>query len=215
MKRKYALLALALLALSGCSSGKDRSTSRIEPGDGTDINTGQPVSSNYFSHINENTSDSAFTYTIKKFLAIAPDETTSDIDIGIVRANTESNKEGMQVRLNLGTASFSDWSSVDPSQMSLEIKIFDSYTYPISQGGQGLAPLKTTFPAGLGRIELLANNEVKVLFEDLSGLVWLKGTLNGDTFSGRMYFDNSENPYNGVFGNFTFPKCALTSSCSQ
>ncbi|MCB0348025.1 MAG: hypothetical protein KDD37_04280, partial [Bdellovibrionales bacterium] len=195
MKRKYLALALAVLALSGCGSDNSRDTARVPtPGDGGgDINTGQPVDSIYYSHINENISDAEFTHIIKKFLAIAPDETVDDIDIGTVKAQTNSNKEGMQVRLNLGLREneFVDWSNVDPSKMTLEIKIYDSYTYPTSQGGQGLAPLKTIFSAGLGRLEILPNDEIKVLFEDLSGLVWLKGTLNGNTFSGRMYFDNS------------------------
>lgn len=220
MKRKYALLALAMLALSGCGSDEKRLVREPAPtignGDnGGDNNTGQPVSNIYYSHIKDSISDAAFTLKIKQFLAIAPDETTADIDIGTVKANSDSQTEGLQVRLNLGLSSsaFTTWTDIDASRMDLEIRIYDSYTYPVSQGGQGLGAIKTVFPAGLGRIEQ-DGSDIRIIFEDASGMVWLKGNFTGDQFTGRMYFDNANNAYNGAFGNFVFPKCVLfTNGC--
>jgi hypothetical protein len=206
MKRKYALLALALLALSGCGSDDTRTSARVggTGGDNSGSNTGQPVSQQYYSHISDAVSDAAFTLKIKEFLAIAPDETTSDsLIVGLVKANTESNVEGMRVRLNLGLASsaFTTWMDLDPSTMNLEILIFDAVA--ATEGA-----IRTTFPAGLGRIEE-DGSDVRVIFQDDVGMVWLKGNFVNDQFVGRMYFDNSLNAYQGALGNFKFPKCVL------
>jgi hypothetical protein len=213
MKRKYALLALALLALSGCGSDDSgRTPTRVDGngGDNGGSNTGQPVSQEYFSHIKDNVGDAAFTLKIKEFLAIAPDETTADsMIVGLVKANSDSNVEGMRVRLNLGLAysAFTTLIDIDPSNMNLEILIYDAVA--ATEGA-----IRTTFPAGFGRVEQ-DGSDVRLIFEDDVGMVWFKGNLVNDQFVGRMYFDNTLNAYQGALGNFVFPKCVLfTNGCN-
>lgn len=224
MKRKYALLLLALFALSGCSSDKGRGgRAPIEPEGG---NTGQPVESVYYSHITDSISDIDFTWKIAEFIAVPGSDPTdpygsqsaSEVypdELGIVKARTESNKEGMRVRINLGLTNnqFASWDDVNPSEMELQIIIYDEYTYPVGQGlGEGLAPYILTFPKGLGSLQDASSGEKRIVFTDATGSVWFTGSLNGNEFTGRMHFDNNGYyNYSGALGNFKFPKCGLTS----
>jgi hypothetical protein len=218
MNRKYGILVLALFVLSGCSKD-ERSVARVPSDGGGDINTIQPINTVVYSHIYDSVTDQVFTNTIKKFLAIAPDETVDDIDIGLVRASTSAQNEGLQILLKLGIpySSFSSLSSVPSNNITLEVRIYDAYTYAGSTACSGApcGPLRVSFYSGSAAVTNLSNGDTEISFLDSSGELWLTGRMNGDVFSGRMYFQNSLNPYNGAFGNFSIDKCLLfTNGCN-
>lgn len=205
MKRKYIGLLLAVFALSGCSNDSRSDRNAITPGGGIG-----PVFSQ-FIHVTSNLSDHQFTILVKKFLAFDVGQTYEEIDIGTVKANTSSPTEGMQVRLKLSdtSSSFSSWSDIDASKMQLDIKIYDAYTYPPSQGGSGERPFNTIFAAGTGSITELGSDEVSIEFSDYYGTVWFRGSIQENHFVGHMYFFNKLNDYEGQLGSLTIPTCML------
>ncbi len=167
--------------------------------------------------------DSEFRDIIRRVMATGADETYTSIDIGSIDATASATQaqEGVKIWLDVpesaGNVRDLENTEIDLSQISLLIRIYDSYVQ-----SEDFPPIEIRIGQFVEtrRRDFYELDDIYTFeFEDEFATLFLDGIIEGDDFTGELFYQNRLNEYGNPFpeliGDFRIPLCSIQNNCQD